>query len=79
MPTFMGKFGPINKDLGRTLSCHCRRSKRTLEPLMHVRSDGLVITVPSVEVEVDCSIDTTAFPYDAQRCELEVIITTLMN
>ena len=42
---------------------------------MHVSSDGLVITVPSVEVEVDCSIDTTAFPYDAQRCELEVIKT----
>ena len=33
------------------------------------------MTVPSVEVEVDCSIDTTAFPYDAQRCELEVIKT----
>ena len=58
---------------------HCRRSKRTFEPLMHVSSDGLVMTVPSVEVEVDCSIDTTAFPYDAQRCELEVIIIALMN
>ena len=44
---------------------------------MHVSSDGLVITVPSVEVEVDYSIDTTAFPYDAQRCELEVIKTII--
>ena len=42
---------------------------------MHVNSDGLVMTVPSVEVEMDCSIDTTAFPYDAQRCELEVMKT----
>ena len=49
-----------------TLNCYCRRSKRTFEPLMHVTSDGLVMTVPSVEVEVDCSIDTTAFPYDAE-------------
>ena len=42
---------------------------------MHVISDGHVMIVPSVEAEVDCHIDTTAFPYDIQRCQMEVILT----